>query len=102
MAKLLKGLNETVKDLEGNDILNERGNPIVLKKLIGNALATSTMGEPIRMLKIAHDIYSCNGKIELEDNDFDVAKTCMTENQNFSNLIKAPILHVFNSAQEIK
>src|SRR5581483_6597477 len=99
--KVLKGLNGTIKELDGTESKNDQGEPLLFKKILGNLIARSTKGEPIRMDKISRDIYFCNGDITLEDADFNSIKSIL-QDASKATIIKAPLTEVINNVEEVK
>ncbi len=55
-----------VTDIEGKQIPNEKGEEMLLSKLVGNALFTAEDKEdPIRVYELAKKIYYSEGEIEM-------------------------------------
>ena len=80
-----------VTDIEGNKILNESGEPMLLSKLVGNALFTAEDKEdPIRVYELAKKIYYSEGEIEMTKSDADLIKE-KVKAKGFTVLILAPL-----------
>ena len=80
-----------VKDIEGNEIPNERGEQMLLSKLVGNALFTAEDKEdPIRVYELAKKIYYSEGEIEMTKSDADLIKE-KVKAKGFTVLILAPL-----------
>ena len=80
-----------VTDIEGNNIPNEKGETMLLSKLVGNALFTAEEKEdPIRLYELAKKIYYSEGEIEITKSDADLIKE-KVKAKGFTVLILAPL-----------
>jgi hypothetical protein len=80
-----------ITDIEGNNILNERGEEMTLSKLVGNALFTAEEKEdPIRLYELAKKIYYSEGEVEMTKSDADLIKE-KVKSKGFTVLILAPL-----------
>ncbi len=101
MAKLLKGLNETLKDFDGNELKDADNLPITIKTLIKNSIASTKADDSIRAMDLALKIHNANNQLEVEDADFNLIKKAVDDNPALVNSIKAPILKVLNGVEEV-
>ena len=80
-----------ITDIEGNKILNEKGEEMTLSKLVGNALFTAEEKEdPIRLYELAKKIYYSEGDVEMTKSDADLIKE-KVKSKGFTVLILAPL-----------
>lgn len=80
-----------VTDIEGNNIPNEKGETMLLSKLVGNALFTAEEKEdPIRLYELAKKIYYSEGEVEMTKSDADLIKE-KVKAKGFTVLILAPL-----------
>ena len=80
-----------ITDIEGNNILNEKGEQMTLSKLVGNALFTAEEKEdPIRLYELAKKIYYSEGEVEMTKSDADLIKE-KVKSKGFTVLILAPL-----------
>jgi hypothetical protein len=80
-----------ITDIEGNQIPNEKGETMLLSKLVGNALFTAEEKEdPIRLYELAKKIYYAEGEIEITKSDADLIKD-KVKAKGFTVLILAPL-----------
>lgn len=80
-----------VTDIEGNQIPNEKGETMLLSKLVGNALFTAEEKEdPIRLYELAKKIYYSEGEVEMTKSDADLIKD-KVKAKGFTVLILAPL-----------
>lgn len=97
MAKILKGLSETIKDYSGEALKDQVGKPVVIKNILANALALIRSKEPIKMIALGLKIYNCDGEVELEEYEFGELKRAVEE-LDLSNITKAAILNIFEQS----
>lgn len=97
--KELIGINEPVRGLDGNLVLETpEGPPITPKLLIAGALARGQApGQEIRAMDLALRIFNADGVLELEDVDFNLAKEMVEKDQTLNNMAKAIALKVFTT-----
>ena len=80
-----------VNDIEGNQIPNEKGETMLLSKLVGNALFTAEdKDDPIRVYELAKKIYYSEGEVEMTKSDADLIKE-KVKSKGFTVLILAPL-----------
>ena len=99
--KIIKGLNETIKNFDGGTLKDQDGKTLVVKNLLANLLATSRSSDPARAMAIAYDIYKCDGKIILEDADFSELKSQLEQSQT-TNILKAALQKVLKEVENEK
>lgn len=119
--KRLTGLRQPIKDLEGNDreeqVLNGRGVPVlragepiwrskVAARIIGSQLHTagSTPNHPqgwdaMLIDKLARLFYDAGDELDLEDADFEIAKSVIEDDTSLFPWAKAAALAVFENAK---
>ena len=82
-----------IKDIEGNAI---QGEPMLLSKLIGNALFTAEeKDDPIRVYELAKKIYYSEGEIEMTKSDADLIKE-KVKAKGFTVLVLAPLFEALS------
>ena len=80
-----------ITDIEGNKMPNEKGETMLLSKLVGNALFSAEDKEdPIRVYELAKKIYYSEGEIEMTKSDADLIKE-KVKATGFTVLILAPL-----------
>jgi hypothetical protein len=86
-------LSIEIKDIEGNSM---QGEPMLLSKLIGNALFTAEEKEdPIRVYELAKKIYYSDGEIEITKSDADLIKE-KVKTKGFTVLVLAPLFEALS------
>ena len=82
-----------IKDIEGNAI---QGEPMLLSKLIGNALFTAEeKDDPIRVYEFAKKTYYSEGEIEMTKSDADLIKD-KVKAKGFTVLVLAPLFEALS------
>lgn len=90
----MKNLAIPVKDIEGNSMLDEKGNQLLLSKIIGNALfRVEEKEDPIRLYDLAKKIYYSENEIDLNQSDCQLILD-KVKSMNFTVVILAPLFQV--------
>ena len=78
-------------DIEGNKIQNEKGEEMLLSKMVGNALfAAEEKEDPIRLYELAKKVYYSNGEIDLSKSDAELIKD-KVKSKGFTVLVLGPL-----------
>jgi hypothetical protein len=78
-------------DIEGNKIQNEKGELMLLSKMVGNALfAAEEKEDPIRLYELAKKIYYSDGEIDLSKSDAELIKD-KVKSKGFTVLVLGPL-----------
>jgi hypothetical protein len=78
-------------DIEGNAIQNEKGEEMLLSKMVGNALfAAEEKEDPIRLYELAKKIYYSTGEIEVSKSDAELIKE-KVKSKGFTVLVLGPL-----------
>jgi intein-encoded DNA endonuclease-like protein len=78
-------------DIEGNKIQNEKGEEMLLSKMIGNALfAAEEKEDPIRLYELAKKVYYSEGEIDLSKSDAELIKD-KVKSKGFTVLVLGPL-----------
>ncbi len=78
-------------DIEGNKIQNEKGEEMLLSKLVGNALfAAEEKEDPIRLYELAKKVYYSEGEIDLSKSDAELIKD-KVKSKGFTVLVLGPL-----------
>jgi hypothetical protein len=81
----------SLTDIEGNKIQNEKGEEMLLSKMVGNALFTAEyQDDPIHLYELAKKIYYSNGEIEISKSDADLIKD-KVKSKSFTVLVLGPL-----------
>lgn len=115
--KHLTGLRAPIKDLEGNVreelVLNGRGEPVLRDgkeqiwrsflpgRLIAQRLHAATTGDAMLLDKLARLFYNSGDEISLEDAEFAVAQSAISEDSALFPWAKVAILTVFTNAKTV-
>jgi len=105
--KVLKGLNETLKDLDGAELKDNFDKSIPVKLLIAQTIRRGSnvnqqgglKFDVMRAEEVAYKIYRADGKIELEDADYSMVKQIVNEDMLLNVMAKAACLGVLNSVR---
>jgi intein-encoded DNA endonuclease-like protein len=78
-------------DIEGNKIQNEKGELMLLSKMVGNALfAAEEKEDPIRLYELAKKVYYSEGEIDLSKSDAELIKD-KVKSKGFTVLVLGPL-----------
>jgi hypothetical protein len=78
-------------DIEGNKIQNEKGEEMLLSKMVGNALfADEEKEDPIRLYELAKKVYYSEGEIDLSKSDAELIKD-KVKSKGFTVLVLGPL-----------
>jgi hypothetical protein len=78
-------------DIEGNKIQNEKGEEMLLSKMVGNALfAAEEKEDPIRLYELAKKVYYSAGEIDLSKSDVELIKD-KVKSKGFTVLVLGPL-----------
>jgi hypothetical protein len=78
-------------DIEGNKIQNEKGEEMLLSKMVGNALfAAEEKEDPIRLYELAKKVYYSQGEIDLSKSDAELIKD-KVKSKGFTVLVLGPL-----------
>jgi hypothetical protein len=78
-------------DIEGSAIQNEKGEEMLLSKMVGNALfAAEEKEDPIRLYELAKKIYYSEAEIEVSKSDADLIKE-KVKAKGFTVLVLGPL-----------
>jgi hypothetical protein len=78
-------------DIEGNKIQNEKGEEMLLSKMVGNALfAAEEKEDPIRLYELAKKVYYSQGEIDLSKSDAELIKD-KVKSKSFTVLVLGPL-----------
>jgi hypothetical protein len=78
-------------DIEGNKIQNEKGEEMLLSKMVGNALfAAEEKEDPIRLYELAKKVYYSEGDIDLSKSDAELIKD-KVKSKGFTVLVLGPL-----------
>ena len=78
-------------DIEGNKIQNEKGEEMLLSKMVGNALfAAEEKEDPIRLYELAKKVYYSEGEIDLSKSDAELIKD-KVKSKGFTVLVLGPL-----------
>lgn len=78
-------------DIEGNKIQNEKGEEMLLSKMVGNALfAAEEKEDPIRLYELAKKVYYSEGEIDLSKLDAELIKD-KVKSKGFTVLVLGPL-----------
>jgi len=78
-------------DIEGNKIQNEKGEEMLLSKMVGNALfAAEEKEDPIRLYELAKKVYYSDGEIDLSKSDAELIKD-KVKSKGFTVLVLGPL-----------
>jgi hypothetical protein len=78
-------------DIEGNKIQNEKGEEMLLSKMVGNALfAAEEKEDPIRLYELAKKVYYSQGEIDLSKSDAELIKDKI-KSKGFTVLVLGPL-----------
>jgi hypothetical protein len=78
-------------DIEGNKIQNEKGEEMLLSKMVGNALfAAEEKEDPIRLYELAKKVYYSAGEIDLSKSDAELIKD-KVKSKGFTVLVLGPL-----------
>jgi hypothetical protein len=78
-------------DIEGNKIQNEKGEEMLLSKMVGNALfAAEEKEDPIRLYELAKKVYYSEGEIDLSKSDSELIKD-KVKSKGFTVLVLGPL-----------
>jgi hypothetical protein len=78
-------------DIEGNKIQNEKGEEMLLSKMVGNALfAAEEKEDPIRLYELAKKVYYSTCEIDLSKSDAELIKD-KVKSKGFTVLVLGPL-----------
>ena len=84
-------LSIALTDIEGNKIQNEKGEEMLLSKMVGNALfAAEEKEDPIRLYELAKKVYYSEGEIDLSKSDAELIKD-KVKSKGFTVLVLGPL-----------
>ena len=88
-----------LKDLNGNEVRNERGEVIILSKLLANQIMMSeAQDEVMAKWDLANKLNNASGEIELGENEKQIIKKAC-ESGRMTILAAGPILSIINNAK---
>ena len=107
MAKKLKKLNSTLKNLDGVEITEVRGpgNDVVTvtaKGLLSTILLRGASEDPVRMMDCALKVHGAEGSLVLDDVDIAAIQACVLDDRMASNLAKSFLIKILDAAEEVK
>lgn len=83
---LLKGLKESILNLDNEPLREKSGAIISPGSIIANALARGKSGEPAKAVSLAIKIYGAGDTIELDLSDLNLAKRAVSNDASLSDL----------------
>ena len=88
-----------LKDLTGNEVVNERGEVIILSKLLANQIMMGeAQDEVMAKWDLANKLNNANGEIDLGENEKQIIKkTC--EGGRMTILVAGQIMKIINNAK---
>lgn len=88
-----------LKDLNGNEMRNERGEVIILSKLLANQIMMGeAQDEVMAKWDLANKLNNASGEIELGENEKQIIKKAC-ESGRMTILVAGPILSIINNAK---
>jgi hypothetical protein len=101
MRKLTK-LNNTLKNLDGSDVLSEKNEPILHKVIIANMVAGGRSEDSVGSLRLAQKIYGSDGSLVIEEAEYNQLKEAIKQNNSATDLARGQILEWIEEVEEIK
>lgn len=91
-------LTTPLKDLMGNDVVNERGDKIILSKFLANQIMLEKAeSEVMARWDLANKLNTADGELEIGENEKAIIKKCC-EGGNMTILVAGQILKIINNA----
>jgi hypothetical protein len=88
-----------LKDLTGNEVVNERGEKILLNKFVAGQIVSEEAKENIlQRWELANKLNNADGEIEITDSEKEIIKK-VCEGGRMTILIAAQILSIINNAK---
>lgn len=88
-----------LKDLTGNEVVNERGEKILLNKFVAGQIVSEEAKENIlQRWELANKLNNADGEIEITDSEKEIIKK-VCEGGRMTILIAAQILIIINNAK---
>lgn len=91
---MILNLDKILVGLDGQDILDATGNPIMLNKALANSLMNSTKGDAVKYYDWAVRLYK-TGTLDLDRSDWDHLKEFIKGLDQVANIYKAQLLENF-------
>lgn len=86
--------NVALKGLDGQDVVDEKNEPVRVGKLLAGQLAFSNKGDALKMFHWAQKMYAGEA-LDLDKSDESTLKEFIKTNESLTVLAKAQILQVF-------
>lgn len=86
--------NVSLKGLDGQEVLDEKGQPVKVGKLLASQLAFANKGDALKMFGWAQKLYA-GEPLNLDKSDAQTLKTFIESSDSLTVLSKAQMLEVF-------
>lgn len=88
-----------LKDLAGNDVIDARGEKIMLSKFLANGIISEeAKDKPMEKFELADKLYNASGEVDIKESEKETIKK-FCESGKITVLIAAQILVIINNAK---
>ena len=88
-----------LKDLAGNDVLDHKGEKIMLSKFLANGIiGEEAKDKPMERFELADKLYNADGEIDIKESEKEVIKK-FCESGKVTVLVAEQILIIVNNAK---
>ncbi len=101
MSKTLTNLSAALVDLDGIRPLRPDGlTTFTIRTALAQCLGRAQSLDPVHAMAVALTLHNLKGDtLEMEEADFKLLKECVTADQGYTNIIKAPLIQCLNDAE---
>ena len=92
-------LSVYLKDLAGNDVIDARGEKIMLSKFLANGIiGEEAKDKPMEKYELADKLYNTDGEVDIKESEKEIIKK-FCESGKLTVIIAAQILIIINNAK---
>ncbi len=100
--KRLSELSAPILDIHDNKVRDPENptNNLTARSALGSSIARAQSQDPVRMMRIAHELMHSKTHLDLDDKDIEALKGIVLADKSYTNTVKGPVIQILESAKD--